>query len=51
MAGISTTTDCNAIPSTGCLTCANDGGGSLWQCANDGAATIDVAVNVFACTP
>jgi hypothetical protein len=51
MAGISTTMNCvnDAIPSTGCLTCSSDGGGSVWECASDGGW--DVQFNEYLCTP
>ena len=50
MAGISTTMNCanDAIPSTGCLTCSSDGGGSVWECGDSGW---NVQFNTYWCTP
>jgi hypothetical protein len=51
MASISTTQSCisDDIPSTGCLTCSSDGGGTTWGCGGDGGW--QVSVNTFECTP
>jgi hypothetical protein len=50
MAGISTVMNCvnDTIPSTGCLTCSGDGGGSVWECDDGGW---DVQFNEYECTP
>jgi hypothetical protein len=50
MADVSMTMNCvnDAIPTTGCLTCSNDGGGSVWECGDGGW---NVQFNEFECTP